>query len=344
MVQIMNYFGEEIRHLIVSMNDETQASIRLNPGVPFQLVSNFGTSNPFRAFRRLSNLFAQERPDLVLTYNWGAIDAVPAAWIQGIPVIHSEDGFGADEATKQKPRRVWYRRVVLRTAKAVVAPSHNLRKLITGDWSLPRKLLSYIPNGVDTELYSPAGTLDDARAKIAIGTAGHLRLEKNQGALIRAFATASRQIGERSQLLISGEGAERSRLQKEIEQTGLTGSAHLLGHIDQMNAFYRRLDIFALSSLTEQMPVCILEAMASGLPIVSTRVGDIPEMVADENRPFLVSNDQDLASAMVTLAKDPELRKRIGEANRRRAVEHYALECMLKAYRALYSSWLNLRR
>jgi L-malate glycosyltransferase len=99
-------------------------------------------------------------------------------------------------------------------------------------------------------------------------------------------------------------------------------------------------DIFALSSDSEQYPISLVEAMASGIPAVSTDVGDVRNIVAKENRPFIIGRDDEaaLATAISTLAKDAKLRAHIGEANRFLAFSQYDEETMFARYRQLYGS------
>ena len=136
-------------------------------------------------------------------------------------------------------------------------------------------------------------------------------------------------------LLLAGDGPERARLERTAQACGFGDRVSFLGHQEDVRAVYRRLDIFALSSSTEQMPLSVLEAMASGLPIVSSDVGDVRQMVSPENR-AQVCAPADLHTALGDLAADCGLRRKIGMANRSRAVAEYALSGMCNAYAELY--------
>jgi glycosyltransferase involved in cell wall biosynthesis len=229
---------------------------------------------------------------------------------------------------------------VLPLAAAVVAPSTGLLQLMRQQWRLPAKKAVYIPNGIDTNRFHPPPKESHARSVVIIGTAGHLRAEKNHGMLIRAAVRALAQTGYPLEVRIAGDGPERGSLEREIQDCGSQDRVKLLGQVEQMTHFYHQLDIFAMSSLTEQMPVAVLEAMASSLAVVSTDVGDVKEMVAEENRAYVVSDEKAMAEAIATIAGNDELRRRIGAANRRKVTEQYSEGKMLEAYRALYAKWL----
>jgi glycosyltransferase involved in cell wall biosynthesis len=275
----------------------------------------------------------QYRPDLVLTYNWGALDGAMAALVPPrIPTIHTEDGFGIDEATVHKRRRVLTRRFLLPHVSYVVAPSHVLFDIMSGQWQLPERKVLYIANGVDSTLFSPppATRCGD---EVLIGTAAQLRPEKKLDVLIRSVA----QLSSRSKvrLDIAGDGPKREELQRLVSELGISSRVRFLGNIENMSEFYRTLDVFAMTSSTEQMPYAVLEATSTGLPVVSTDVGDIKAMVSSENRPFVVQ-ECGLVEAMSGLIENADLRRRVGEANRVHCVEHYDLGVMLSAYESLY--------
>src|SRR6185437_14374501 len=128
-----------------------------------------------------------------------------------------------------------------------------------------------------------------------IGTVAALRPEKNLSRLLRAFRLVRERMPCR--LLIAGDGEERASLEKQAEFLGLREQVLFTGHVQETERIYAALDLFALSSDTEQMPTTVVEAMASGLPVAAVDVGDISQMVAAENRPFVTErNEASLAS------------------------------------------------
>jgi glycosyltransferase involved in cell wall biosynthesis len=166
---------------------------------------------------------------------------------------------------------------------------------------------------------------------------GNLRPVKNQSLLIRACAKL-RQSGKDLELRIAGEGEERKNLVALAASTGLGERLKLCGSVDDVPGFLRQLDLFVLSSDSEQHPNALNEAMACGLACVSTRVGCVTELLDDGRCGRIVPpGDIDaMAAAMHELLDDARQRQTLGRAARLRACEHYSLHAMLAAYERLY--------
>ena len=283
--------------------------------------------------------------DLICTYNWGAMDAALAHTLFADvyklpPLVHHEDGFDEDEAGGLKPGRNLYRRIALGRTSALVVPSRTLERIALETWDQPRTRVRLIPYGIDTRAYARKVKRDalprviKQNGELWIGTLAGLRKVKNLPALVRAC----RELPDEWQLVIAGEGPEREAISNEAVHCGIEDRVHLPGFIADPAKAVGLFDVFALSSNSEQFPTSVLEAMAAGLPIAAPRVGDVASMVASENGPYLVApgDEQALANAISALAFDPAARKRVGEANRRKAVEEYDEARMIERYRALY--------
>jgi glycosyltransferase involved in cell wall biosynthesis len=166
-----------------------------------------------------------------------------------------------------------------------------------------------------------------------IGTVAALRGEKNLARLLEAFAL----LRQPARLVIVGDGPQRAALEARALELGIADRTNFTGHLAAPQDAYRDFDLFALSSDTEQMPLTVLEAMASELAVAATNVGDVAAMLAAENRPFVVARDAAaLAEAMAALLADPARRQAIGSANRARAERDYDQETMFQAYAALF--------
>jgi glycosyltransferase involved in cell wall biosynthesis len=199
-------------------------------------------------------------------------------------------------------------------------------------------VIRYIPNGVDLQHFTPVRRVRESGSELTVATVGQLRREKNQELLIQACAELHRRMPVR--LLIAGEGPERTKLQETARSLGFDAQVTFLGQVSDIGSVLQQADIFALSSLTEQMPLSVLEAMACGLPVLSTAVGDVKHMVSAENRPY-VCDPREYPSALQELAADAPRRLALGAANHTRCKETYSLDTMLEAYQRLYLSSLT---
>lgn len=336
---LANRFGARYRHLVVAMDGRTAARERLDPGLDavFPAVDTAKRATLVNRARYRAALRAWQ-PDLLVTSNWGSIEWAMANWPRLVPHIHIEDGFGPEERAAQLPRRVLTRRLVLRRS-LVVVPSRTLFRLATERWRLDPARVRYIPNGIDLDAIAAAGpvALPAGRAGVVIGTVAALRPEKRLDRMLRAFAALP--AAPPAHLIIVGDGPERPALEALAQALGIAARVHFAGHSPAPAGFYRAFDLFALSSDTEQMPLSVIEAMAAGLAVVATDVGDVRQMLAPENAGCVVAPDPAaLAAAMARLIADPLARAAIGAANRARAARDFDQERMFAAYGALFDA------
>jgi L-malate glycosyltransferase len=350
--RLINAFGKGVEHAIVSAQAGAfGAAAAIDPGMAVDYPEDFpsltGSPTPGR-LRRLAR--AMRGYDLVLTYNWGAMDAVMAhrlfAETCRLPsLVHHEDGFNSDEAHGLKATRNWYRRIALSRAASVIVPSRRLECIARDAWQLPESQVKRIVNGIDIAGYAMTPKPDALQSVIKqpgerwLGTLAGLKPVKNLPRLVRAFAG----LPDEWRLVIVGEGPERELIRGEAARHGIAHRVHLPGFVNDPAAVVGLFDLFALSSDSEQFPVSVVEAMAAGLAVAATEVGDVDEMVSAENRPFITpaGDDAALAVALLTLAQDEALRSRIGGANRRRAEAEYDAQAMVAAYRDIYARALG---
>jgi glycosyltransferase involved in cell wall biosynthesis len=333
---IANHFGPRWRHAVIALDGRTEAAARIGRHVPLSLLPTLVEKDDgllrFWTIRRALTALA---PHVLVTSNWGSIEwAMVARSIRGLRHVHMEDGFNPDEATRQNPRRVLARRLILRSAE-VILPSLGLLHIARDVWRLPEKRLHYIPNGLDLARFNPQGpvaALDVPGEGPLIGTVAKLRAEKNLARLLRACAL----LEQPWRLAVIGDGPEQTMLEQLAGALGISGHVRFLGHVPDPAAAYRAMDVFALSSDTEQMPFSVLEAMASALPVAATDVGDVRAMLPPEQGADVVAlDDAALAGALRRLLDDAALRARLGAANRAKAETDYDQEAMFAAHARL---------
>jgi len=210
---------------------------------------------------------------------------------------------------------------------------------------LPAARLALIYNGVDTRLFCPdLEARAHWRKELGLGerepviiSVGRLAPEKDYGLLLEALA-ATRDLGPEAKLVLVGDGAERTTLQDEAAELGLQQRVRFVGRQRDVPGLLSAADLFALSSLSEGIPMALLEAMACGLPVVALRVGGTPELVEDGRSGLLVGGrkPEDLAEAISRILTERDTARAMGVAGQRRVAERFSLESMLEGYGALY--------
>jgi len=286
---------------------------------------------------RLAGLIRRIRPTVIHARNWGAWPDVAIGRLLTrpiVPLIFSFHGLG--EVGYVRLRRRLISRILARMTTFLFTVSEQSRHMLVSEWGWPDGKVAVIRNGVDTRQFRPAAVSCDS-ALIAIGTVGTLRSVKNQALLIRACAKLVRR-GIDLELWVAGEGEERERLLALAESLAFADRLKLAGRVEDVPRFLRRLDVFVLSSDSEQHPNALNEAMACGVACVATRVGCVEELL-DNGRcgRIIPPGDVDgLVAALNELIADPELRARLASAAVSRVCRHYSLTRMIEAYSHLY--------
>ncbi len=353
-VALANSFGAEFSHTVCALDNRFEAASRLNRDVVYTAMPGPSYKETLRVARLFYKRVRELRPDLVITYNWGAIDGLLGCLCaQVCPIIHIEDGFGPDEVNALKRRRALARRVLLNRIQQTIVPSETLLQIAKQRFGIQEVKLRYIANGVDIDQFIP-GRLLERRQELGLdplqtlfGFLGQLRPEKNLSLLLGAFAEANL---PNASLLLLGEGASEGALKELVRNLGIKERVIFQGLVQDPVRYLQSLDVFVMSSATEQMPMSLLEAMACALPAVCTEVGDTAEMLGAEASSFVIppGHVSGFAGALRTLANDENLRRRLGAENRTRCVERYSLNRMVSQHRETYltavQAWREARR
>ncbi len=349
-VRLMHAWGDRAVHSIVSgVPDRVEAQAAIGKHIRYEIAQNPPPLTGKPSVARYEAIAAyMRRFDLVLTYNWGAIDGVMAkrVFAKGMPpVIHHEDGFNEDEARRLNPVRNMYRRIALGAADALVVPSHKLHAVARDAWKQPEARLHLIGNGVAVDRYAKDVRVDAIPGfrrkpgEIVIGSVAGLREVKDLPLLVRAVGG----IAVKVRLVIVGEGPERQAILDAAEAMGIDDRVHLPGFLPQPWTYMGLFDIFALSSRSEQQPISVMEAMATGLPVVAPPLGDIASMLAKENALYMGIDRHEvhLRDRLQALATDAPARRRVGAANQAKARAQFDEASMIARYKALYETALG---
>ena len=303
---------------------------------------------------RLVRVMRAVRPVIVHSRNWGAIEAIVAARLARVPVaVHSEHGYELEMSSGRPWRRRLLRHGVYRIASTVTAVTNDLRDYFAIQaWWKP-EAINVLYNGVDGQEFSPQPHMRAAVRRhlgiptdaLVIGSAGRVVPIKDFTTLLKAAEALMAEMLNLHVILV-GSGTELSRLQEYVATSPqLAGRVVFTGMVDRVADMLNAMDVFVLPTLMEGMSNTLLEALAVGLPVVATRVGGNPEVVAEGECGYLFT-PQDLAelvSHLRTLLRDSRLRSDFGRSARERALRHFSLENMLRRYRDLYID-LAMRR
>jgi sugar transferase (PEP-CTERM/EpsH1 system associated) len=289
---------------------------------------------------RLAQLFRRERPHVVHTHAWGTLlEGLAAARLARVPlVVHGEHG-----TLQLKPRQRWLQRWGWARVDQVLSVSSVLAQRIERETGFSADRVETIRNGVDAARFGGVARAEARRMlglrddDVVVGTVGRLVPVKDQAALVEAAAQVARRHA-RLRVLVAGDGPLRGALQAQIDRLNVSAHVQLLGHRSDVETVLRALDLFVLCSTSEGLSNTILESMASGVPVIATRVGGAEELVQEGVTGLLVppSDTNALAAAIETLTIDRARRVAMGEAARQRAESEFGLSRMIGRYEDMY--------
>jgi sugar transferase (PEP-CTERM/EpsH1 system associated) len=300
-------------------------------------------------FGRLRALFRELRPDVVHTHQIGALFyAGPAARRAGVPVVvHTEHGKHYD----RRGRTRWLGRLAGLHALRFFCVSADIAAEAEMHHIVRRRKLLVVPNGIDTERFRDGADANLVRTSLGIphgapliGTVGRLCEIKRQDLLIRAFQQVRARPAD-AHLLLVGDGPWMGQLRELVAGLGLTDRVHFVGYQPRPAPYLQAMDVFALTSRSEGMPLVVLEAWAAGVPVVASRVGGLPELIDDARIGLLVDfgDEAALAHALGGLIGDPARARRVGEAGRDRVESRYSLRRMADEYQRHYNELLGCK-
>jgi sugar transferase (PEP-CTERM/EpsH1 system associated) len=297
----------------------------------------------------LVNAIRNTRPHLVHSRNWGAIEAVLAARLTRAPsVVHSEHGYDAQTGVGESRRRRYLRRAAFTLADRVITVSSQLRAVHAERTGFPARKITVIHNGVDCARFAPDASIrDEVRQELdipltafCIGCVANLLPVKDHMTLLGSLRMLD-QRGTDWRLLLVGEGPERPALEAFVQsQSGWRERVAFLGSSSRVPSLLRAMDTFVLASTAEGICNSLLEAMATGLPVVATAVGGNPEVIIDGESGLLFrSGDvETLGHHLTQLSAEPLLRAQFGEQALLRVRREFSIDSMVRAYEALYDS------
>jgi len=350
--------ARRFRHAIISLTDYSEFRQRLmRSDVPVFALKKPPGNSP-ATLVRLWRLLRRLRPDILHTRNLGALEATLPAALARVPVrIHGEHGRDVDDLDGTNTRHQIVRRLHKPFVHQYIALSQDLESYLQHKIGVPPSRIAQIYNGVDLTLFHPAGEHHDAEPQpnpfgpghFVIGTVGRMQDVKDPLTLARAFVRLMRTMPraeQRLRLAMVGDGPLRERVRLLLAEAGVIEFAWLPGNRDDVAHIMRSFDLFVLPSLAEGISNTILEAMASGLPVLATAVGGNPELIQSGVTGTLVPRDNpdSMAHAMRAYADSTDLCRLHGSEARRTVERRFGMEGMVNAYMTIYDKLLATNR
>ena len=355
-VNLVNHMAADAyRHAIVALTEVTDFRHRITRDDVEFVALNKPPGHGIWQYPKLFRLFRKLRPHIVHSRNLAALEVQAPAWAAGVPVrIHGEHGRDVGDLDGNNASYQRLRRVYKPFVHHYVALSRDLADYLVQKVQVPLSAISQIYNGVDTLRFSPAqagpqqiaGCPFDPSRHWLVGTVGRMQTVKDQVMLAHAFVQAlvgAPALRARLRLVMVGDGPLRARAQEVLDAAGVADLAWLPGERADVADILRGLHAFALPSLAEGISNTILEAMASALPVIATRVGGNADLVLPGKSGNMVaaSDAQAMARCLVDLASAPGLARTMGQAGRQRVLATFSMQAMVSAYQSVYDQQLR---
>ena len=347
LVNLINHMPQEcFRHAVACIEGYSDFRQRITRPDTEVFALHRSNAGVWKIRKQLFQLCRRLQPQVVHSRNLSGLDALAPARFAGVRnCIHGEHGWDMGDLYGTRWRPAMLRRVHSPLVDRYIVVSKDLERYLIRRVGIADGRISQIYNGVDTERFTPrpSGAANGLPAEFAeedtlvIGTVGRIQPVKDQVTLLKAFAELV-QSYPHLRLAVIGDGPLLNDLRGFAEALGITKLTWLPGAIGNIPDAMRRFDVFVLPSLSEGISNTVLEAMASGVPVVATAVGGNLELVEDGycGRLFPPGDVTTLARLLAGYIADPLLRQAHAVAARRVAVERFSLDTMVRKYQEIY--------
>lgn len=342
-VNLVNNMDRNVfRPLICCLEKEGRLRSRIKEDVKvFNLEENPGLQ--IKLPLELMRLFRNEKIDIVHTHNYyTSIYGTIGACLARTPVIiHGEHGMVLRE---EKARRKIVAKILANFTDVIICVSEDLRTQLSERTGISKKKIIAIANGIDFSLFEhkrddlvKGEDIGIDKNDLVIGTVGRLVAVKDYETLIKAFSLVVKAIPN-AKLMFAGDGPLAEELGSLVKKLKIEEKVIFLGHHNDVHKLYKFMNVFVLSSLSEGMSNVILEAMASSVPVVATKVGSNPELIENGRNGFLVSvgDKIELARSIIGILSNPAEANKMGQAGFKRVQDSFTIDKMVNGYEKTY--------
>jgi L-malate glycosyltransferase len=327
----------ELELTVILLNEGQLAKELRSAGLPVQVVDESRNSFPL-IVNAIRKILAPHPPDILHSHRYkeNILSFLAGRFYPCVTLVSTQHGLPEilDQPVSLTGRFTSKTNffALSRSFRKVVAVSGNIRSFFVNDLGFCAERVAVIHNGIKIP---PTVCCKAAEGPFVIGSSGRLFPVKDYLLMVRIAQELAPKI--EICFVLAGDGPERAALEKAIDEYGLAGRFALKGHLEDMDLFYRGLDLYLNTSMHEGIPMTILEAMARGLPVIAPKVGGIGEIIEDGVEGFLVSNrDPKVFAEKCLLLQDAELRQRMGQAARVKVERDFSAENMARKYYQLY--------
>ncbi len=352
MVHLATRLGPEYRSEAALIRNGWLGSALRSQGIPVTMLryesrGSFANLYDLATLRDLLTLIRERHVAILHTHEFfmNTLGLI-ASRLTGVPVVATvhERNYYPDRLR----RRVAYR-LFGRFAQQMVTVSEGLRDLLTERIGIPPDRIRVVPNGVTIDEIPSQETVLGLRQSLGfnqqsllVGTVGRLHPKKGHKYLIEGAVHVVRRFPGVVFLIVGG-GELHDELEAQARALGVAPYFRFLGHREDVRDLLPLLDIFVLPSLSEGMPLALLEAMAAGIPPVATRIGGVNEVVEDGKTALIVppKDTRALADSIITLLEDRPLAQEMGEAARQVATRRFSVGRMVEDYKEIYTGLIG---
>ncbi|MDH3692117.1 MAG: TIGR03088 family PEP-CTERM/XrtA system glycosyltransferase [Gammaproteobacteria bacterium] len=342
---------DRFRHAIICINDFTNFKNRIQCDDVEIIAIHKKPGTDLLALWRLYKVFRRLKPKIVHTRNLAALDALLPAFLARVRGrIHSEHGWDINDLNGQNRKLRWLRRMHSPLVHRYIALSKDLQRYLIEKVGIDADRIDQLYNGVDTDVFEPPVSQTKGKSQLSnkfdedsflIGTVSRMHAVKDPLNLVNAFISLNKRspsLARTVRLVMIGDGPLRKSVLSLLDEAELSNLAWVPGLRDDVPRILRALDVFIQPSLAEGVSNTILEAMASGVPVIATDVGGNSELLSDGVTGMIVdrANATALSCAIEKYVNDPNMRVSHGASGRKRAEDVFGMSVMLNGYLNIY--------